>query len=81
MLKIRKINFFVALIFEKYVKFLNLLIFNFFDLNKSTTILLALLLPSTILLILGLSNFDINSPKDQVIFSIKVSDVKILLKS
>lgn len=75
-LAIRKTGFFGALIYVKFLDFL------FFDLNKSTTILSALLLLIllTILLSLALNTFKANTLGNLVVLKIKVSDMTILLK-
>ena len=72
-MEIRKISFFITLIFSTYVQFLDLLF-----LDKFITILLALLSLATLLLSV-MTLFEIKSD-NQIIFNIKVSSIAILLK-
>ena len=75
MLEIRKIDFFVTLIFGIYIKFLDLLF-----LDKFTTVSLTLLLSLlTTLLLLILNTFKAKFD-NPVIFNKKISVVAILLK-
>lgn len=77
----RKIDFLVASIFDTSVKFPDLLFVNFLDLNKSTTVLLALLLsPPTTSLLLALKAFEADFPNNLVVFNIKISGAANLLK-
>lgn len=70
-LKVRKISFFIALIFKNHVKILDLLFFNFFDLDKFSTVLLALTLSlPTNLLLYALNNFGANNQNKLVVFNI-----------
>ena len=79
MVKIKKINFFIALIFGIYVKFIDLSFFNLLD--EFTTVLLALLLLLlTISLLLVLNIFKANFSNNPIIFNIKISSIAILLK-
>ena len=73
MLKVRKIGFFAALI---YVRFLNFLFFDFLNLDKFLNI--SSTLPSTLinLLLLILNIFRAKSD----VFNIKVNSIAILLK-
>ena len=76
-LRVRKLSSLVALIFGIYIKFRDL---SFLDLlNKFTTILLALLSTSTILLSLALNVFKAKSD-NLIVFNNKVSRVAIPLK-
>ena len=74
-LKIKKVDFFVALIFDKCINFLDLLF-----LDKFIIVSLALLLLSlTTLLLSALNTFGAKS-NDLVIFNKKISNAIILLK-
>ena len=74
-LGVRKVDFFVALIFGIYVKFLD-----FLFLDKFTTVLLAFLPPlSTTLFLSAQNTFKANSD-NSVVFNRKISYATILLK-
>ena len=75
-LGIKKIDFSIALIFDIYVKFLDLLF-----LDKFTTILLALLLSSKILSSLIWNAFGTNFLDGLFVFNIEINNTAILLKS
>ena len=72
-------DFFVALIFDIYIKFLDLLLFNLLDLNKFTTIL-SKLLSLTTLLLLALNVFKANFLNNFFVFYIEISNAAILLR-
>ena len=74
-LELKKIGFFIALILNIYMKFLNLLF-----LDKFKIVLLALLLPLTISLLLVLNNF--GAKFDNLItFNNRINSTTTLLKS
>ena len=77
MLEVEKLGFFIAPIFDIYVKFLD---FSFLD--KFTTVLLALLpLPLlTNLLLSALNTFGADFSNNSIIFYRNISDIAILLK-
>lgn len=77
-LELRNIDFFIILI---YIKFLNLLFFNFLDLGKFLTILSTLspFISSTILLLSAFNVFRVYSD-NSVFFNIKVNSTVILKK-
>ena len=78
MLKIRKVDFSIALKFSIYIKFQDLLFFNWLD--EFATVLLALVLLLLITLLLSTQNaFEANSD-DLIIFNKKASNIAILLK-
>ena len=73
-LKVKKVDSFIAPIFDIHVNFLDILF-----LDKFTTILLALQLTSTILLLLTLNIFKAGSD-NLIAFNNKVNSIAILLK-
>ena len=80
-LRVKKICFFIAIIFDLYINFLDLLFFDLLDLDKFITVLLAfLLLFPTILLLLALNVFKAEFLYDLIVFNIEISSITILLK-
>lgn len=75
---VRNINSFVVSILKKYVKLLDLLFFNFLNLDKFLNVISVLLL-LTISLLLALTVFEIKLD-NSIVFNIEVSNVAILLK-
>lgn len=63
-----------------HVRILELFFFNFLNLVKSMTVLSALLLPLTTLLLSVPKVFSANNPNNSVVFKIKISSATILLK-
>ena len=79
--EIEKIGFLQTSIFEEYDELLDLLFFDFLDLNKFLNILSALLLPSKTSLSSALNAFVANNLNNLVVINIEVSIVAILLKT
>ena len=72
MLKVKKVDFSIALIFGICVKFL----------DKFSTVLLVLLPPSpTTLLSSALNAFKVNFLNNLIVFNRKISSIEILVKS
>ena len=78
-LKVRKIGSSIIPIFGIYVQFLDLLFFDFLNLDKFLDILLALPPTLTILLLLALNAFKAKFD-DAVVLNSKIIGVAILLK-
>ena len=63
-----------------HIRILDLLFFDFLDLDESPNVLSALTSLLTILLLSALNAFRANNPDDPIVFNIEVSDAAILLK-